>query len=121
MMRVAPVGLYRLDSWGAFEFGCEVAALTHSHVTGYVSSGAMAFLVRRLVDGLELRPACEELLDRLLHHAVVIQIEGASYRLRDHADLMPEHTRAHAAIAPPPQPKRRGRPPKDGRIDQLHG
>lgn len=61
------------------------------------------------------------LLDRLLHHAIVVQIEGASYRLRAHADLMPEHTRAHAAIAPPPQPKRRGRPPKDGRIDQRHG
>ncbi len=27
------------------------------------------------------------LLDRLLHHAIVIQIEGASYRLREHADL----------------------------------
>jgi DNA replication protein DnaC len=31
------------------------------------------------------------LLDRLLRHAVVIQIEGFSYRLRQHADLMPEH------------------------------
>jgi hypothetical protein len=29
------------------------------------------------------------LLDRLLHHAVVIQIEGASYRLRHHAELLP--------------------------------
>ena len=29
------------------------------------------------------------LLDRLLHHAVVIQIEGSSYRLRQHADLDP--------------------------------
>ena len=28
----------------------------------------MAFLVRRLVDGLELRLACEELLDLLLNH-----------------------------------------------------
>src|SRR5512133_574366 len=27
------------------------------------------------------------LLDRLLHHAIVIQIEGSSYRLRQHADL----------------------------------
>jgi hypothetical protein len=27
------------------------------------------------------------LLDRLLHHAMVIQIEGSSYRLRQHADL----------------------------------
>jgi DNA replication protein DnaC len=51
------------------------------------------------------------LLDRLLHHAVVIQIEGASYRLRQHADLVPEHVRSKAIITPPPAPKRRGRPP----------
>ena len=29
------------------------------------------------------------LLDRLLHHAIVIEIEGSSYRLREHAHLMP--------------------------------
>ncbi len=59
------------------------------------------------------------LLDRLLHHAVVIQIEGASYRLRSHADLIPEHIRANAPITPPPPPKRRGRPPntKNGAAD----
>jgi energy-coupling factor transporter ATP-binding protein EcfA2 len=51
------------------------------------------------------------LLDRLLHHAVVIQIEGSSYRLRQHADLVPEHVRSKALITPPPAPKRRGRPP----------
>ena len=54
------------------------------------------------------------LLDRLLYHAVVVQIEGASYRLRAHADLMPVHTRTLAAINPPPPPRRRGRPPKNG-------
>jgi DNA replication protein DnaC len=58
------------------------------------------------------------LLDRLLHHAVVVQIEGASYRLRAHADLIPEHARAHATITPPPPPKRRGRPPNKGNSDQ---
>jgi DNA replication protein DnaC len=55
------------------------------------------------------------LLDRLLHHAVVVQIEGASYRMRQHADLVPEHIRARSLIHPPPPtplPKRRGRPPK---------
>jgi dihydropteroate synthase len=52
------------------------------------------------------------LLDQLLHHAVAIQIEGASYRLRAHADLTPEHVRSNAPIAPPPPPKRGGRPPK---------
>ena len=43
--------------------------------------------------------------------AVVVQIEGASYRLRQHADLVPEHVRSKAMITPPPAPKRRGRPP----------
>ncbi|MEO0823147.1 MAG: IS21-like element helper ATPase IstB [Pseudomonadota bacterium] len=61
------------------------------------------------------------LLDRLLHHAVVVQIEGASYRLRGHADLIPEHVRANAPIAPPPKPKRRGRPPKNRSPDRCTG
>lgn len=58
------------------------------------------------------------LLDRLLHHAVVVQIEGASYRLRGHSDLIPEHARTNAPITPPPAPKRRGRPPKNGAASQ---
>ena len=59
------------------------------------------------------------LLDRLLHHAVVVQIEGSSYRLRQHAELVPEHLRAKALITPPlagPLPRRRGRPPKTSRL-----
>ncbi len=51
------------------------------------------------------------LLDRLLHHAIVIQIEGSSYRLRQHADLVPEHIRSKSLIQPPSipaSPKRRG-------------
>src|SRR5258707_15862242 len=51
------------------------------------------------------------LLDRLLHHAVVVQIEGSSYRMRQHADLVPEHIRSSSPLHPPPAPKRRGRPP----------
>ena len=52
------------------------------------------------------------LLDRLLHHAVVVQIEGASYRLRRHADLIPDNTRNRPINTSQPQPRRRGRPPK---------
>ncbi|MBV8508105.1 MAG: IS21-like element helper ATPase IstB [Alphaproteobacteria bacterium] len=58
------------------------------------------------------------LLDRLLHHAVVVHIEGASYRLRRHADLVPEVLRPKAISSPVADlPRRRGRPPKsrDGR------
>jgi DNA replication protein DnaC len=58
------------------------------------------------------------LLDRLLHHAIVIQIEGASYRLRAHTDLIPEHTRTIATITPPPPPRQRGRPRKEHQLDQ---
>lgn len=51
------------------------------------------------------------LLDRLLHHATVVQIEGSSYRLRQHADLVPEAMRARPTTTAA-APKRRGRPPK---------
>jgi DNA replication protein DnaC len=57
------------------------------------------------------------LLDRLLHHAVVVQIEGASYRMRQHANLVPEHIRSKALVHSSlesiitPQ-RRRGRPRK---------
>jgi DNA replication protein DnaC len=64
------------------------------------------------------------LLDRLLHHAIVIQIEGSSYRLRQHADLVPKPLRSKALNQPSsltPQPKRRGRPPKNGGIDHANG
>ena len=40
------------------------------------------------------------LLDRLLHHAVVVHIEGSSYRLRQHADLVPETLRPKPALNP---------------------
>ena len=55
------------------------------------------------------------LLDRLLHHAIVVQIEGSSYRLRRHADLLPEPIRSNTA-----EPKRRGRPPKNGGASHQH-
>ena len=51
------------------------------------------------------------LLDRLLHHAVVVQIEGSSYRMRQHAELLPQAQRPAATPADAP-PRRRGRPPK---------
>jgi DNA replication protein DnaC len=61
------------------------------------------------------------LLDRLLHHAVVIQIEGSSYRLRQHADLVPDHLRAKPLAVPPPPPKRRGRTPEKSIDDRDNG
>ena len=52
------------------------------------------------------------LLDRLLHHAVVIQIDGNSYRLREHAALMPENLKNAVAGRNTKTRRPRGRPPK---------
>lgn len=52
------------------------------------------------------------LLDRLLHHAVVIQIEGSSYRLREHADLVPETVRMRPHAQPPPRRRPRSEKPE---------
>lgn len=52
------------------------------------------------------------LLDRLLHHAVVIQIEGNSYRLRAHAALLPESL-VNPQTQDTPAKTRRGRPRKE--------
>lgn len=59
------------------------------------------------------------LLDRLLHHAVVIEIEGSSYRLREHAHLMPESLTA--TTEPTPPKRRRGRPRKQENQPSLTG
>jgi len=56
------------------------------------------------------------LLDRLLHHSVVILIEGNSYRLREHAGLIPAHLRNRPLMhgEQPAQTKRRpGSPRKE--------
>ena len=57
------------------------------------------------------------LLDRLLHHAIVIPIEGNSYRLREHADLLPESMRSRSTLLDnannPPVKRGPGRPRKE--------
>lgn len=59
------------------------------------------------------------LLDRLLHHAVVVQIEGASYRLRQHADLIAENVRRKPDTTPLQTSRKPGRPPKVRPADTL--
>jgi DNA replication protein DnaC len=53
------------------------------------------------------------LLDRLLHHAIVIEIAGNSYRLREHADLIPDALKG-SAVQQAKNPRRKpGRPRKN--------
>ena len=74
-----------------------------------VMEGETAVLQRR-ADVFGDPVVATALLDRLLHHAIVIQIEGASYRLKAHADLI--QSSVPSALLTPAAKKRRGRPPK---------
>jgi ADP-ribosylglycohydrolase len=56
VMRVAPAGLfYRKEM--AFNMATEFAALTHGHPSGYLSAGALAYLIALIIEGFDLEMA----------------------------------------------------------------
>lgn len=64
VMRVAPAGLF-YSSDQAFERGAEFAALTHGHPSGYLSAGALAYLISLLIEGRDLEAAVRLTLEKL--------------------------------------------------------
>lgn len=90
VMRIAPVGLAAAEP---FRLGCEVAAITHGHPSGYIASGFGAKVIAGLVKGLDLPsaidsamaearswPGCEE----------TIEAVGKALELAESADATPE-------------------------------
>lgn len=78
VMRVAPCALVK--EWDPFELGCNVAAITHGHPSGYLAAGALAVIVRSVLEGsdigggvvraikrLEREPGHEECVRALMH------------------------------------------------------
>ena len=74
-------------------------AASMAAVAALAPTGADRQLCRRWGEVFGDPVVATALLDCLLHNAVVVQIEGSSYRLRQHAELMPEHVRSKALIA----------------------
>lgn len=63
VMRVAPIGLVRdYTPEQAFELAARAAALTHGHPGGYLPAGALAAMIRLLLDGASLGAAAEAAL-----------------------------------------------------------
>lgn len=62
VMRAAPVGLFCTKET-AFRLGCDIAALTHGHPSGYLSAGVLAHIITLLVDGLEIEEAVRNALE----------------------------------------------------------
>lgn len=57
VMRAAPAGLVGLNTTDAFVLGCDLAAITHGHPSGYISAGALAAIINELCDGKQLSAA----------------------------------------------------------------
>lgn len=71
VMRVAPFGLLppgSADVTWTFDAAATVAGYTHGHPTGVLASGALAVLVRSLVEGADLGGALDVALDQLRRH-----------------------------------------------------
>ncbi len=67
IMRVAPAGLfYRRED--AFNMAAEFAALTHGHPSGYLSAGALAFLITAIIEGEDLKTSLEKAMAELEAH-----------------------------------------------------
>jgi len=67
VMRVAPVGLF-FSRESAFQIGCESAAITHGHPSGYLSAGALAYLIACIIEGMEIEEAVTASLEELKKH-----------------------------------------------------
>ena len=57
VMRAAPAGFVAAD--GRFGLGCEIAALTHGHPSGYLPAGFLAATIGALLDGDSLGAALD--------------------------------------------------------------
>jgi len=93
VMRAAPAGLVGSGAMGdPFQLGCDVAALTHGHPSGFLAAGVLAELVSRLLDGELLEEALEPVLLRLAVEPEHEELHGALRRAIDLADDDPELT-----------------------------
>ena len=64
VMRVAPVGLVASKEQ-AFSLGCEIAAITHGHPSGYLSAGVLSYIIYGLIEGIELRDSILLAIDEM--------------------------------------------------------
>ena len=61
IMRVAPAGLYNINNnEEAFKLGCELAAITHGHPTGYLSAGAFSSIISDVCNGVSIEGAVDK-------------------------------------------------------------
>ncbi|MBH0775808.1 ADP-ribosylglycohydrolase family protein [Nocardia bovistercoris] len=109
VVRSAPCGFgYAADRSGAaiehiFELGCDAAALTHGHPSGWLPAGTMAAIVYGLCRGADLAAAVTAARAELVRHAGHEETETAL------ADALRLASETGAALPSPDQVERLGR------------
>jgi ADP-ribosylglycohydrolase len=92
VMRAAPAGLMAGD-WGdggdSFPRGCEIAALTHGHPTGYLAAGFLALAIERLRAGDQLQAALDAATERLREERGHEEVSAAVAAARAQANEPP--------------------------------
>jgi len=101
VMRVAPAGLVdgamggdrftgdSVDYGQIFTLGCELAAITHGHPSGYYPAGALAVAVQALLRGVRLEPALDFAQRALRPHHDASETENALLKARRLASREP--------------------------------
>jgi ADP-ribosyl-[dinitrogen reductase] hydrolase len=95
VMRVAPVGLVATDPFG---LGCEVAALTHGHPSGYLAAGAFALILSEIAGGRGLADATAAAVSRLDAVPDSGQVRKALAAALRSADAQPADTQTLTAL-----------------------
>ena len=66
VMRVSPIGLALYHNpKKAFEIGCQVAAITHSHPTGFISAGTFTSIIAYILKGLTIENAVSAVIQQI--------------------------------------------------------
>lgn len=97
VMRVAPIGL--VTETDPFQLGCEAAAITHGHPSGYIAAGCLALMISLINNGATIEEAALASLDR--------------------ASREPGHEETTAALVRALQEARRGVKPSPRRVESL--
>lgn len=93
VMRVAPIGLAYPDPEKAFQIGCESAAITHGHPTGYLAAGFLAAVISMVASGEALDRTIAEVSQILVihdNHEECLKAVEAAVELSNGKKFLPE-------------------------------
>lgn len=93
VMRIAPVGLLLHDPEESFKMGCELAALTHGHPSGFLAAGVLAAMISQIKTDVRIYDAVKsscKILREYSHHGECLNAIDQALNLADQTPPTPE-------------------------------